>query len=327
MPLATSYDILLPALEGGYAVGAFNANNLESVKAVIQACEEHEAPVILQVSQGAIKYAGLEEAAAIVTTVAAKTKIPVALHLDHGTSYEQNVQCLRAGFTSLMYDGSKEPFEENVRISAEIARMVHAVGLQVECELGIIPKIEDFMTREQFEPLVRGEVEDVYQLLSDEQRVQLESYFTDPDQAKEFHERTGCDSLAVSIGAIHGMPAKGARLDFDRLQAIMDRIHIPLVLHGSSGITMEDVSRACAMGVCKVNVATALSQAFIQGIADQLAANPKEKDFRHILGPAMEYIKREIEKYLPIFGCEGKAYTAGWAPGPTRPKVTKESPE
>ncbi|MBC7289156.1 MAG: class II fructose-bisphosphate aldolase, partial [Armatimonadetes bacterium] len=299
MPLVTSYDVLMPALEGGYAVGAFNANNLESVKAVIEACEEHEAPVVLQVSQGAIKYAGLEEAVAMVKAAAEKSRIPVVLHLDHGTSYEQNVQCLRAGFTSLMYDGSKEPFEENVRISAEIARMVHAVGLQVECELGIIPKIEDFLSRDELEPLVQGQVEDVYQLLSEEQRAKLESYFTDPDQAYEFWQRTKCDSLAVSIGAIHGMPAKGARLQFERLQALMDRIPIPFVLHGSSGITMEDVKRACEMGVCKVNVATALSQAFLQGIADGLAANPKEKDFRNILGPAKDYIKREIEKYLP----------------------------
>ncbi len=327
MPLVTNYDILMPALKGGYAVGAFNANNLESVKAVIEACEEHEAPVILQVSQGAIKYAGLEEAAAMVKAVADKSKIPIALHLDHGTSYEQNVQCLRVGFTSLMYDGSKEPFEENVRISAEIARMVHAVGLQVECELGIIPKIEEFLSTEELEPLVRGEVDDVRELLSEEQRQKLDSYFTDPDQAKEFWERTKCDSLAVSIGAIHGMPAKGAHLQFDRLQAIMDRIPIPLVLHGSSGIAMEDVTRACQMGVCKVNVATALSQAFIQGIKDMLEENPKEKDFRKILGPAKDYIKREIEKYLPIFGCEGKAYTAGWQPGPQMPKVEKESPE
>lgn len=327
MPLVTNYDILKPALEGGYAVGAFNANNLESVKAVIEACEEHDAPVILQVSQGAIKYAGLEEAAAMVKAAAEKSKIPVALHLDHGTSYEQNVQCLRAGFTSLMYDGSKEPFEENVRVSAEIARMVHAVGLQVECELGIIPKIEEFLTTEELEPLVRGEVDDVRELLSEEQREKLDSYFTDPDQAHEFWERTQCDSLAVSIGAIHGMPAKGAHLQFDRLQAMMDRIPIPFVLHGSSGIAMEDVSRACQMGVCKVNVATALSQAFIRGIQDQLAANPKEKDFRKILGPAKDYIKREIEKYLPIFGCEGKAYTAGWAPGGQMPQIDKESPE
>jgi len=327
MPLATSYDILLPALKGGYAVGAFNANNLESVKAVINACEEHESPVILQVSQGAIKYAGLEEATAMVTAAAGKTKIPVALHLDHGTSYEQNVQCLRAGFTSLMFDGSKETFEENVRLSAEIARMVHAVGLHLECELGIIPKIEDFLTTEQLEPLVKGEVEDVRDLMTDEQRAKLDSFFTDPEDAQRFHEQTDCDSLAVSIGAIHGMPAKGAHLQFDRLQALMDAVNIPFVLHGSSGIAMEDVSRACQMGVCKVNVATALSQAFIQGMSDQLAQNPKEKDFRKICGPAMDYIKREIERYLPIFGCEGKAYTAGWMPGPQAPKVTKESPE
>ncbi len=327
MPLVTSYDVLMPALKGGYAVGAFNANNLESVKAVIEACEEHEAPVVLQVSQGAIKYAGLEEAAAMVKAVADKSKIPVVLHLDHGTSYEQNVQCLRVGFTSLMYDGSKEPFEDNVRVSAEIARMVHAVGLQVECELGIIPKIEEFLTQEELEPLVRGEVEDVYALLSDEQKQRLESYFTDPDQAEEFWRRTQCDSLAVSIGAIHGMPAKGAHLHFDRLQELMDRIPIPFVLHGSSGIAMEDVKKACEMGVCKVNVATALSQAFLRGIADKLAENPQEKDFRKVLGPAKEYIKREIEKYLPIFGCEGKAYTAGWMPGPQAPEITKESPE
>ncbi len=328
MPLVRNYDVLMPAYEGGYAVGAFNANNLESVKAVIEACEEHEAPVILQVSQGAIKYAGLEEAAAMVKAVAEKTKIPVVLHLDHGTSYEQNVQCLRVGFTSLMYDGSKEPFEENVRISSEIARMVHAVGLQVECELGIIPKIEEFLTPEELKPLVEGKVDSVYELLSDEQKQKLQSYFTDPDQAEEFWKRTKCDSLAVSIGAIHGMPAKGAHLDFDRLQEMMNRIPIPFVLHGSSGIAWEDVKRACEMGICKVNVATALSQAFIQGIKDMLEQNPDEKDFRKILGPAKDYIKKEIEKYLPIFGCEGKAYTAGWQPPASQmPEVKKESPE
>jgi fructose-bisphosphate aldolase class II len=328
MPLVTSYDVLKPALAGGYAVGAFNANNLESVQATIKACEEHEAPVILQVSQGAIGYAGLEEASAIVRIVAEKSKIPVVLHLDHGTSYEQNVQCLKAGFTSLMYDGSKEPYEVNVATSAEIARMVHAVGLQVECELGIIPKIEDFCTHEDLQPLLSGQVEDVYACLTPEQITKLQSCFTEPDQARDFWEKTSCDSLAVSVGAIHGMPAKGAHLDFDRLQAIMDRIPIPLVLHGSSGIAMEDVRRACEMGICKVNVATALSQAFIQGIKEALEQNPNEKDFRKVLGPAKEWIKREIEKYLPVFGCEGKAYTAGWMPaGPQAPKVAKESPE
>ncbi|MCX7598848.1 MAG: class II fructose-bisphosphate aldolase [Armatimonadetes bacterium] len=327
MPLVTSYDVLKPALAGGYAVGAFNANNLESVQATIEACEEHESPVILQVSQGAIGYAGLEEASAIVKIVAEKSKIPVVLHLDHGTSYEQNVQCLRAGFTSLMYDGSKEPYEVNVATSADIARMVHAVGLQVECELGIIPKIEDFCTHDDLLPLINGQVPDVYACLTQEQLAKLRACFTEPDQAKDFWEKTNCDSLAVSIGAIHGMPVKGARLEFDRLQAIMDRVPIPLVLHGSTGIEYDDISRACEMGVCKVNVATALSKAFIDGISEALKQHPNEKDFRKILGPAKEWIKREIEKYLPIFGCEGKAYTAGWTPGPQAPKITKESPE
>jgi fructose-bisphosphate aldolase class II len=328
MPLATSHEVLRPALEGHYAVGAFNANNLESVQATIEACQEHESPVILQVSQGAIGYAGLEEASAIVRIVAEKARIPVVLHLDHGTSYEQNVQCMRAGFTSLMYDGSKEPYEVNVSTSAEVARMAHAVGLQLECELGLIPKIEDFCTHEQLGPLLSGQCDDVYECMLEEQVVKLQAQFTDPDQARDFWEKTGCDSLAVSIGAIHGMPAKGAHLDFARIQAIMGRIAIPLVLHGSSGIAMEDVRRACEMGICKVNVATALSQAFIQGIRAVLEKSPNEKDFRRVLGPAKELIKREIEKYLPIFGCEGKAYTGGWAPGgPQAPKITKESPE
>lgn len=328
MPLVTSNEVLKPALDGHYAVGAFNANNLESVQATIEACQEHEAPVILQVSQGAIGYAGLEEASAIVRIVAEKSGIPVVLHLDHGTSYEQNVQCLRAGFTSLMYDGAKEQYEVNVATSAEIARMAHAVGLQLECELGIIPKIEDFLASDALDPLVNGETDDVCTLLDAAQCAKLQGQFTDPDQAMDFWQKTGCDSLAVSIGAIHGMPAKGAHLDLARLEAIMDRISIPLVLHGSSGIAMEDVQRACEMGVCKVNVATALSQAFVQGICEILAVKPHEKDFRKVLGPAKKHIKTEIERYLPIFGCEGKAYTAGWSPtGPVAPKITKESPE
>ena len=328
MPLVTSNEVLKPALDGHYAVGAFNANNLESVQATIEACQEHESPVILQVSQGAIGYAGLEEASAIVRIVAEKSRIPVVLHLDHGTSYEQNVQCLRAGFTSLMYDGAKEAYEVNCQTSAEIVRMAHAVGLQLECELGIIPKIEDFLTSEALVPLVDGKTDDVCSLMDPSQCSKLHSQFTDPDQAKDFWIKTNCDSLAVSIGAIHGMPAKGAHLDFTRIQAIMDLISIPLVLHGSSGIAMEDVKRACEMGVCKVNVATALSQAFVQGMCIILHDKPNEKDFRKVLGPAKEHIKREIEKYLPIFGCEGKAYTAGWAPtGPVAPKITKESVE
>lgn len=327
MPLVTGHELLEPALEGGYAVGAFNANNLESVKAVIEACAEKEAPVFLQVSQGAIKYAGLEEAAALVSTMAAKVSIPVALHLDHGTSYEQNVQCLRAGFTSLMYDGSKEPFEENVRISEEIARMTHACGIPLECELGIIPKIEDYLTEEQMKPLKEGKVEGILDLMSEEEVKKLYAGNTDPEMAMEFRDRTKCDSMAVAIGAIHGMTGRGSKLDFDLLQVLMDKVGLPFVLHAASGIPLDQMQKACAMGVCKVNVATRLSMSLIQGIKERLEAKPDEKDFRKVFDRGMELVKKDVYQYVDLFGCAGKA-GSGWTVGPDRAaKITKESPE
>jgi len=326
MPLATAYELLQPALEGGYAVGAFNANNLESVKAVIEACAEKEAPVFLQVSQGAIKYAGLEEAAGLVKATADKVSIPVALHLDHGTSYEQNVQCLRAGFTSLMYDGSKEPFEVNVRNSEEICRMAHACGIPVETELGLIPKIEDYLTEKQMEPLKKGEVDSVLDLLSEEQAAKLYENSTDPQQAKEFVGATKCDSMAVAIGAIHGMTGRGSQLDFDLLQRLMDEVGIPFVLHAASGIPLDQMQKACAMGVCKVNVATRISMALLQGTAERLQERPDEKDFRKVFDKGMERIKEVVFEYIDLFGCAGKAAT-GWTVGPKAAKITKESPE
>jgi fructose-bisphosphate aldolase class II len=326
MPLVTAYELLQPALEGGYAVGAFNANNLESVKAVIEACAEKEAPTFLQVSQGAIKYAGLEEAAALVKAAASKVSIPVALHLDHGTSYEQNAQCLRAGFTSLMYDGSKEPFEVNVATSREVVRMAHACGIPVECELGLIPKIEDYLTEEQMAPLRNGEVESVLDLLTEEQVQKLYANSTDPDQALEFKERTGCDSLAVAIGAIHGMTGRGSRLDFDLLQKLMDKVGLPFVLHAASGIPLDQMRKACQMGVCKVNVATRISMALIEGTRERLEANPDEKDFRKVFDLGMTRIKEVVSEYIDLFGCAGKA-GSGWTVGPQAPKITKESPE
>ncbi len=326
MPLVTGFELLQPALEGGYAVGAFNANNLESVKAVIDACEAKEAPVFLQVSQGAIKYAGLEEAAALVIAAANKATIPVALHLDHGTSYEQNVQCLRAGFTSLMYDGSKEKFEDNVANSAEIARMTHACGIPLECELGLIPKIEDYLTEEQMAPCKSGEVECVLDLLSKEEVAKLYENSTDPAQAAEFRDRTKCDSLAVAIGAIHGMTGRGSRLDFDLLQTLMDKVGLPFVLHAASGIPLDQMRKACAMGVCKVNVATRISMALIQGTAERLAENPDQKDFRKVFDKGMVRVKEVVDEYVDLFGCAGKA-GKGWYLGPQNVAITKESPE
>jgi len=328
MPLVTAYELLGPAMEGGYAVGAFNANNLESVKAVIDACAEKEAPVFLQVSQGAIKYAGLEEAAGLVMAAAAKVSIPVALHLDHGTSYEQNVQCLRAGFTSLMYDGSKDSFEDNIRVSEEICRMAHACGIPVETELGLIPKIEDYLTDEQMKPCRDGEVECVLDLMTPEQIAKLDANMTDPQKALEFQERTGCDAMAIAIGAIHGMTGRGSRLNFDQLQKLMDAVKLPFVLHAASGIPLDQMQKACAMGVCKVNVATRISMALIQGSAERINANPDEKDFRKVFDKGMQRVKEVVYEYVDLFGCAGKGKAgAGWLCGPQAVKITKESPE
>jgi len=326
MPLVTGFELLQPALEGGYAVGAFNANNLESVKAVIDACEAKEAPVFLQVSQGAIKYAGLEESAALVIAAANKAAIPVALHLDHGTSYEQNVQCLRAGFTSLMYDGSKESFEENIANSAEIARMTHACGIPLECELGLIPKIEDYLTEEQMEPCKRGDVACVLDLMTPEEVTKLYENSTVPALAAEFRDRTKCDALAVAIGAIHGMTGRGSKLDFELLQKLMEEVGLPFVLHAASGIPLDQMKKACAMGVCKVNVATRISMALIQGTAERLAERPDEKDFRKVFDKGMTRIKEVVDEYVDLFGCAGKA-GKGWYRGPQNVAITKESPE
>lgn len=326
MPLVTGYELLQPALEGGYAVGAFNANNLESVKAVIDACEEKEAPVFLQVSQGAIKYAGLEEAAALVIAAANKATIPVALHLDHGTSYEQNVQCLRAGFTSLMYDGSKEKFEDNIAYSTEIARMTHACGIPLECELGLIPKIEDYLTEEQMEPCKSGKVECVLDLLSPEEVTKLYENSTKPEMAAEFRDRTKCDSMAVAIGAIHGMTGRGSKLDFDLLQKLMDQVGLPFVLHAASGIPLDQMQKACKMGVCKVNVATRISMAMLEGTMEYMTKKPDEKDFRKVFGKAIDSMKAVVFEYVDLFGCAGKG-SRGWYCGPQAAEITKESPE
>lgn len=328
MPLVTGDKILQAARKGGYAVGAFNANNLESVKAVLETCDSLDAPVFLQVSQGAIGYAGLHYATAMVKAGAEAVKIPVALHLDHGTSFEQNCQCLAAGFTSLMYDGSKEPYEKNVETTALIARVAHAAGVPVEAELGLVPKIEDFdVSEEDLKRVRRGEIEDMYKILKPEDQKKLDDWCTKPELAKDFHDRTKCDSLAIAIGAIHGMEGQAVRLKLDLLQQIMDACDIPYVLHAASGIRISDLSTACQMGVCKVNVATRISMELLRGTKERLAQEPDQKDFRKVFDLGMKYISEAIKEYVGVFGAAGKAYTAGWVPGSMPDIDRSDSPE
>jgi len=260
MPLVTSKEILQRALEDRFAVGAFNANNMEQVQAIIEAAQEERAPVILQVSQGAIRYAGLDFAAGLVKIAAEQVDIPVVLHLDHGTSFEQNVLCLRAGFTSLMFDGSKLPYEENVAVTRRVCEIAHIAGIPVEAELGRVLKATDDVTPEE-----------------------VEAAMTDPDQAKEFIELTGADSLAVAVGSVHAMKAREITLDIPRIEAIRQRTGVPLVLHGSSGVKHESVVEAIEHGICKVNVATYLNQAFVRGMREGFEKHPDEVDPRKYL--------------------------------------------
>jgi len=294
MPLVTSKEILQQALTDGFAVGAFNANNMEMVQAIVETAQEERAPVILQVSQGAIRYAGLSYAAGLVKIAAAMVDVPVVLHLDHGTDFNQNVRCLREGFTSLMFDGSKLPFEENVRITRRVCEIAHIVGIPVEAELGRVLK--------------RGATPE-----------EVKAAMTDPDQAREFIDRTGADSLAVAIGSVHALHSRQAELDIDRLKAIRQAIpEVPLVLHGSSGVKHESVLAAIENGICKINVATYLNQAFVEAMKESLAAKPDEVDPRKHLAPAREAIKERVREKIRLFGASGRIDSTGGFVSPPR---------
>jgi len=283
MPLVTSKELLLRAKEEKFAIGAFNANNLEQVQAIIEAAEEERSPVILQASQGAIQYAGIENIVAIVKNMAERATVPVVLHLDHGTSFEQNIMCLRMGFTSLMFDGSKLPYEENVRITRKIVEIAHAVGLPVEGEIGQIPGTETHTLEE------------------------IQKMMTSPEEAARFVEETGVDSLAVAVGSLHRMREKAAYLDHDRIKKIAALTKIPLVLHGSSGVLDEEMKKGISEGLCKINVATQLNMAFTAGIKEAIAKMPDEVDPRKILKVGREKVKEVVRDRMRVFGSSGKA--------------------
>ena len=279
-------DVLLEKAEqGNYAVGAFNCNNMEIVQAIIEAAEEEQAPVIIQASQGAISYAGLDYIVALVNTAAKQASVPVALHLDHGTSFEQVVQCIGRGFTSVMIDGSKLPLEENIALTNKILDMARPLNISVEAELGKIGGTEDNVSVSE-----------------------REASFTDPAEAKRLVEETGIKSLAVAIGTAHGQYKGTPKLDFERLAEIKKLVNIPIVLHGSSGVPDEDVRKAISLGVRKVNIDTNLREAFSDGVRAALASNPQEIDPRKILKPAKAAMKERVKEKIRVFGSNGKAF-------------------
>lgn len=284
MALVPVKDLLCDAQRQGYAVGAFNCNNMEIVQAIVQAAVLECSPVIIQASQGAIKYAGLEYISALGHLAANMAPVPVALHLDHGTSFEQIVQCIRHGFSSVMIDGSQLPFEENVALTVEVLKVARPVGVSVEAELGKIGGTEDDIS------------------VSD-----TDARLTDPEEAKAFVEKTGVDCLAVAIGTAHGVYKGKPQLDFPRLEKIAQLTGIPIVLHGSSGVSGEDVARAIQLGVRKVNIDTDVRAAFMEGVKEVLAASPEEIDPRKVLGPARKKMEEQIRRKMRSFGSSGRA--------------------
>ncbi len=299
MPLVTSKELLLAALEGRYAIGAFNANNMEQVQGIVDAAVEEKAPVILQVSQGAIRYAGLETAAGLVKIAASEANVPVVLHLDHGTDVEQNVRCLRAGFTSLMFDGSKKSYEENVATTAKVAQIAHWCNIPVEAELGRVLQSTDGVTE-----------------------ADVRAAMTDPDQALDFCTRTTCDSLAVAVGSVHAMQQAAANLDIERIKAIRAKVSVPFVLHGSSGVTEESEVEAIGYGIAKINVATLLNVAFTQALIKSIEAQPGNVDPRKFLLGSREAVKEVVRHKIRLFGSAGIVNSSG---GLISPKTSHRS--
>ena len=311
MPLVNTKEMFKKAYDGGYAIGAFNVNNMEIVQGIIGACKELNSPVILQVSGGARKYAHHAYLYNMVKAAEEESGLPIALHLDHGNSFELCKDCIDGGFTSVMIDGSHLPYEENVALTKKVVDYAHAHGVTVEGELGQLAGIED------------------------EVNVSAENAsYTDPDQVQDFVTRTGVDSLAIAIGTSHGAfkfkPGQKPQLRFDILQEVMDRLPgFPIVLHGASSVMPEYVAQinefggqmadaigipedmlrqAASMAVCKINVDSDLRLALTAGIRKHLAENPGHFDPRQYLADGRANIAEVVShKIKNVLGSEGKA--------------------
>ncbi len=282
MPLVTSEKMLADAQKGGYAVGAFNVENMEMVKAVIAAAEELHAPVMLQTTPSTIKYGTLETYFAIVAAEAKKAAVPVCLHLDHGSSFELAVQALKAGYTSVMIDGSHEDLEGNIAVSKKVADVAKACKIPVEAELGKVGGKEDDLEAEA-------------------------DTNTDPMEAKEFVERTGVTSLAVAIGTAHGFYKGTPVLDKERVSEIRKVVSIPLVLHGASGLSDDEVRECVRRGICKVNFATELRAAYTAAGKKLIEEKPDTFDPKKLGVVGMEAVKQLVMERMKVCGCDGKA--------------------
>ena len=311
MPLVTTKEMFEKAYNGGYAIGAFNVNNMEIVQGITEAAAELNAPLILQVSKGARAYANHTYLMKLVEAAVIETGLPIALHLDHGDSFDICKSCIDGGFTSVMIDASSKPFEENIELTKKVVEYAHDHGVVVEAELGTLAGIEDE---------VKVSAED--------------SSYTRPEDVQEFVERTGCDSLAIAIGTSHGAykfkPGTDPKLRFDILEDVAKRLpNFPIVLHGASsvpqefvriinenggnmpgaiGVPEDQLRKAASMAVCKINIDSDLRLAMTASIRQYLKEHPDHFDPRQYLKPARAAIKDMVaHKILDVLGCDGKA--------------------
>ncbi|MEI7833819.1 MAG: ketose-bisphosphate aldolase [bacterium] len=326
MPLVSSKEVLLKACAEGYAVGAFNLNNMEMAQAIVQAAEEEKSPVVIQASQGAIKYAGLEMITAMARVLGDNASVPVVLHLDHGTDYVQNVQCLRAGFTSLMFDGHSLPLEENIKMTRKIVEIAHSVNLPVEAEIGSVLTIEQLLSDSEMAEIRAMEIPKQMEILRKKIGPRVEESIATPEIAKRFVDETGLDFLAAAVGSVHGLWLDIWPLRIDRLKDIYEAVKIPLVGHGTSGVLMTleqahengfdlapgegTLQDAFKYGYTKINIATSLGMEFNKALIAAAAARPGEKDPRKLLGPGRDAIKEKVKMYMRFMGSSGKAAAA-----------------
>jgi tagatose 1,6-diphosphate aldolase GatY/KbaY len=282
MPLTTSTALLLDAMKAGYAVGAFNIENMEMAQAVIEAAQELKAPVILQTTPGTLKYAGPGVFAAMVGALAGQASVPVALHLDHGSSFELAKEALGAGYTSVMIDGSALALEDNILLTRRVVDAAALLRIPVEAELGKVGGKEDDLSADK-------------------------DTNTDPKEAVRFVRETGIDALAVAIGTAHGFYVGTPVLDKARLGLIRGLINIPLVLHGASGLSDADVKDCIALGISKVNFATELRAAFTEGVKQALAAAPDLYDPKKMGVRARDNVRRLVMEKIRMCGADGRA--------------------
>ena len=276
--LITSKQMLKNAQAGGYAVAAFNVENAEMVQAVIETAEELSAPVILQTTPGTLRY--LPPAYFASLARAAAPKIPAAIHLDHGSSFELVTQCLEAGYTSVMIDGSALPYEENIDLTKKVCACAADYGVSVEAELGKVGGKEDDL--------------------------EADAQYTDPDQAADFARRTEVDSLAVAVGTAHGVYKTTPKLELNRVPLIREKTETPIVLHGASGLSDDTIRQAVSLGISKINFATELRIAFTQAVQAYLVENPNTIDPKKYLSTGREAVKAVVRRKIELCGCGGK---------------------